>query len=206
MQINNHFSPTNLGHGSRPDHAGNTHGRGQQLQPAKVEAAPAVTTDTTIAVTPTEETEETTGSHKHRNSVAHEARRYLTDPLTAEALGAAGKNFGWLVSQIARGDFDPSLYTSEGEDTGETGIAVTNGGEATPAPNDPAPIGEEGLPADETADAGTTPNPVVGDPVASLLADVIEATTTPPADETTDLVGDLVGGLLDESEDQSDVN
>ncbi|MFT5182878.1 MAG: hypothetical protein ACI8S3_002771 [Alphaproteobacteria bacterium] len=181
MQINNHFSPTSLGHGSRPDQAANAQGRGQQFQPA-AEVEPAAATDTTNAVAAAEEAEETAGPGKSGQSPAHEARSL--------AALHGNYNFGWLVSQIARGD---------------TPTAATDVVEETNSAEDPAPIGDEELPADETAEAGTTPDPVVEDPVASLLSDIIEETTTPPADETTDLVEELVGTLLDETEDDAEV-
>jgi hypothetical protein len=144
MQINSHFSPTNLGHGSRPDQAANAQGRGQQTQPA-AEVEPAAATDTTNAVAATEETE---GPGKSGQSPAHAARAL------AELQG--NYNFGWLVSQIARG---------------ETPTAATDAVEETNSAEDPAPIGEETPPADETAEAGTTPDPVVEDDVVASLVD-----------------------------------
>ncbi|MCZ6588240.1 MAG: hypothetical protein O7G13_14505 [Alphaproteobacteria bacterium] len=206
MQINNHFTPTNLGHGSRPDHAANAHGRAPQFQPATADAEPVATTDTATAVAPTEETE---GPGKSGKSVAHEARAH---PMFAE-LG--GNNFGWLVSEIARG-----LYIApeapEGEGEGTDGVVVSTdevgGDEVATAPDEADATGEESPPADETvdetADAGTPSEIVVEDPVASLLDTLTEESedsTTQTADETTDPVADLVDILLEDNEDDSGV-
>jgi hypothetical protein len=147
MQINSHFSPTSLGHGSRPDQAANAHGRGQQIQTA-AEVEPAAATDTTTAVAAAEESEETAGPGKSDQSPAHVARSL--------AVLQGNHNFGWLVSQIARG---------------ETPTAATDVVEETNSAEDPAPIGDEELPADETAEAGTTPDPVVEDDVVASLVD-----------------------------------
>ncbi len=208
MQINNHFTPTNLGHGSRPDHAANAHGRAPQFQPATADAEPAATTDTATAVAPTEETE---GPGKSGHSVAHRARAQMA--LFAE-LG--GHNFGWLVSQIAHGTFDASAYAPDSEGEGTDGVVVSTdevgGDEVATAPEDAEATGEESPPADEgadeTADAGATPEVVVEDPVASLLDTLTEESqdgTTQTADETTDPVADLVDILLEDNEDDSEV-
>ncbi len=182
MQINNHFTPTSLGHGSRPDHAANTPGRAQQFQPATADTEPATTTDTTNAVVPAEETEETEGPRIPGRSVAHQARSHLANLALSAELG--GHNFGWLVSQIARNLFDPADYASDGEDTEGVvaNVDVTDGGEATTTAGDTAPTGEQDQPADGTANAGTIPEPVI--------------------DETTNPVVDLVDALLEESEDE----
>jgi hypothetical protein len=74
MQINNHITPSSLGQGARPDHAGGANGRGQQFQAVAEAVEPAATTDTTDAVAPVEETEETTGPGKSGQSPAHLAR------------------------------------------------------------------------------------------------------------------------------------
>ena len=204
MQINNHFTPTNLGHGSRPDHAANAHGRAPQFQPATADAEPATTTDTTTAVAPTEETE---GPGKSGHSVAHRARAQ-----TALIAELGGHNFGWLVSQIARGTFDASAYAPDGEGEGTDGVVVSTdevaGDEVATAPEEAEATGEENPPADETADAGTTPEIVIEDPVASLVDTLTEESedgTTQTADETTDPVADLVDILLEDNEDDSEV-
>ncbi len=202
MQINNHFTPTNLGHGSRPDHAANAQGRATQFQPATADAEPAATTDTTNAVAPTEETE---GPGKSGDSVAHLARAH---ELFAE-LG--GRNFGWLVSQIA-GGLDIATETPDGEGEGTDGVVVgtdeVGGDEVAIAPDEADATGEESPPADETADAGTTPEVVVEDPVASLLDTLTEEgedSTAQSADETIDPAADLVDILLEDNEDDSEV-
>ncbi|MDH3739308.1 MAG: hypothetical protein OER92_08935, partial [Alphaproteobacteria bacterium] len=119
MQINNHLTPAHFGHGGRPDHAGHGAGKGAQSPTVAAEIEPATVTDTTTAVAPVEETE---GAEKHKNSVAHEARRHLANLAESKALG--GHNFGWLVSQIARGLFNPADYAPASEDGEDTGVIV----------------------------------------------------------------------------------
>ena len=242
MQINNHFTPTNLGHGSRPDHAANAHGRAPQFQPATADAEPAATTDTTTAVAPTE------GPGTLGHSVAHRARHAMQihNHFTPTNLGhgsrpdhaanaptegpgtsghsvahreqmalfaeLGGHNFGWLVSQIARGTFDASAYAPEGEGEGTDGVVGSTdevgGDEVATAPDEADATGEESPPADETADAGTPSEIVVEDPVASLLDTLTEESedsTTQTADETTNPVADLVDILLEDNEDDSEV-
>lgn len=214
MQINNHFTPTNLGHGSRPDHAANAHGRAPQFQPATADAEPATTTDTATAVAPTEETD---GPGKSGHSVAHRARAQLAGLLSLDGhnLSLDGHNFGWLVSQIARG-LDIATETPDGEGEGTDGVVVSTdevgGDEVATAPDEADATGEESPPADETvdetADAGTPPEIVVEDPVASLLDTLTEESedsTTQTADETTDPVANLVDILLEDNEDDSEV-
>ena len=188
MQINNHLPPTNLGHGARPDQTGNTHGRSAPFQPATDTAVPS---DTTAAAAPAEASEEATGPGKSALSVAHRARAHLSGLALA---GAENHNFGWLVSQIARGlDLAPSPPEGDGADDG---LVVTE---------DPAPVDEAVPPADETADAATTPGPAVEeDPISGLLSDVIDEATTPAAEGTGDIVGDLIGTLMDETADATD--
>ena len=209
MQINNHITPSHFGNGSRPDHAANASGRGHQFQPAAADAEPAGGTDTTTAVAPAEETE---GPSIPGKSVAHQARAHMAQ--ISGLLTADGHNFGWMVSQIARGMFELSDYTTEGDGTdgAEGGTDGTDGADATTAADDTGATGEEGAPADETADAGTTPAPDAEDPVASLLDALTEEGgegTTPAGDETidpvVDPVVDLVDALLDNSEDDSEV-
>ena len=108
--------------------------------------------------------------------------------------GAVSQNFGWLVSQIARG-LDISPAAPEGDGTGD-GVVVSD---------ETVPTGEETPLVDGTAGAGATPGPVVEDPVASLLSELNEESTTPPADEPGDLVDELVGTLLDETADETEV-
>ena len=96
MQINSHFSPTSLGHGSRPDQAGNAHGKGPGFQPATADVEPAAATDTPNAVVPVEEVEEPTGPGKSGQSTAHQARAYLENSPISSALSALGNNLaGW---------------------------------------------------------------------------------------------------------------
>lgn len=181
MQIHNNFSPNHVGQGGRPDHAGNGHGRAAQFQSAAAETEPSTTTDTTTAVTATEETD---GPRIPGKSVAHRARAQLAQ--LSGLLTSEGHNFGWLVSQIARGVFDPAAYTTEGDgtdggDTGTDGVDVLTT-------------------SDETGTAGETGEPA-GDP-----AHVIEVDDpTLVSDDTTDPVVDLVDSLLDESEDDAEV-
>ncbi len=177
MQIHNNFSPNQVGHGGRPDHAGNGHSRAPQFQPATAETEPATTTDTTTAVTPTEEIE---GPRIPGNSVAHRARAQLAQ--LSGLLTSEGQNFGWLVSQIARDLFHPAAYTTDGEGTdGTDGVDVVTTSDET------GPTGETGEPAGDTA-----PVIVAEDPA-------------PVADDTTDPVVDLVDTLLEESEDDTEV-
>ena len=190
MQINSHFSPTNLSHGSRPDQASNAHGRGTQFQPVTSVTEPATTTDTTTAVAPVEEVEETAGPGKSAHSIAHRARAHLASFAAADGVG---HNFGWLVSQIARG-LDISPPDPEGDGTGDV-VVVTD---------ETVPTSEEALPADETADTGTTPNPVIEeDPLAGLLDALSDEDAT--VDETTDPVVDLVDALLEEGEEETEI-
>ena len=170
MQINNNFSPNHVGHGGRPDHAGNGQGRAPQFQPAQTEPEPATTTNTTTAVAPAEETE---GPRIPGNSVAHRARAHLAQ--LSGLLTSEGHNFGWLVSQIARGVFDASAYATDEDGTEGTDVVTSP---------------DEAGTADETGD----PAPIVegDDPVLV-------------SDDTTDPVADLVDTLLDDSEDDADV-
>lgn len=185
MQINNHITPSSLGQGSRPDHAGGASGRGQQFQPATAEVEPAAATDTTNAVAPVDETEETTGPGKSGQSPAHLAR--------AQSELQGNHNFGWLVSQIARGISIEADAPAEGDGTDGTDGAV--------AATDVVEEGEEAPVADETADSGETPVPVPPeeeDPLAGLL-DAL-ADETPIVEETSDPVVELVDELLDDTE------
>lgn len=190
MQINNHIGPNHFGHGSRPDHAANGTGKAPQFQPATAETEPATTTDTTTAVAPVEETE---GPRIPGNSVAHRARAQLAKfaELSGHTFTLDGHNFGWLVSQIARGMFDPSAYTTDGEGTDGEG---TDGGETVVAPA-------------ETTEAGTIPVAPAEGSVASLL-DTLgeggEAGVTLPTEEPIDPIVDLVDTLLEDGEDDSE--
>ncbi len=178
MQIHNNFSPNQVGHGGRPDHAGNGHSRAPQFQPATAETEPATTTDTTTAVTPTEEIE---GPRIPGNSVAHRARAQLAQ--LSGLLTSEGQNFGWLVSQIARDLFHPAAYTTDGEGTdgGNTGTDGTAGVDVVTT-------------SDET-----------GEPAGDATPVIVAEDPAPVADDTTDPVVDLVDTLLDESEDGAEV-
>jgi hypothetical protein len=162
MQINNHITPSSLGHGSRPDHAGGANGRGQQFQPVTETVEPAATTDTADAVATVEEPEETTGPGKSGDSPAHQARALS---------GLQGSNnFGWLVSQIARGISVVADAPAEGDGTdGTDGVAaatdVVEDGEETPVSDV----------ADETPIVEETSDPVV-DLVDELLDDSEDGT------------------------------
>jgi len=123
MHINSHFTPANFGAGSRPDHAANPSGRAHRLETAPADVEP---TDTAAAVTAAAETEETAASDLPGRSVAREARGYSATLPVLE-----GHNFGWLVSQIAQGIFNPSADETT-EDTGE-GEATTASAETTAA-------------------------------------------------------------------------
>lgn len=190
MQINNHFTPSSLGHGSRPDHAGGASGRGQQFQAVAEEVEPAATTDTTDAVDPVEEPEVTTGPGKSGESTAHRARAYL------EGLGGLSgldiRNFGQLVSQFARGEL-PGEPPVDGDGTdGTDGVVVAT---------DVVEEGDEAPVADETSDAGETPVPVppeAEDPLAGLLDALADESTI--VEETSDPVIELVDELLDDTE------
>ncbi len=184
MQINNHVTPNHVGHGARPDHAGNGHGRAPQFQPATADTEPAATTDTATAVAPTEQTE---GPRIPGNSVAHRARAHLAQ--ISGLLTSDGHNFGWLVSQIARGMFDAAAYAPDGESTdgGEGGTIGTDGADVTTASDDTGATGEEGDPAGDT-----TP-------------DIVADDTLPDFEEPADPVVDLVDTLLEDSEDDPDV-
>ena len=197
MQINNHLSPSSLGHGSRPDQAGNGSAKGPQFQPATA-TEPATETDTTTAVAPVEETEETQGPGKSGQSPAHQARAQLSGLALA---GLENHNFGWLVSQIARG-LDISAPAPDGEGSDETSVIVdeTDGGEGTTAADDTVPTGEEEVPGDGTTEVGTLP--VEEDPVVGLL-DALENDGT-EVEATTGPVVNLVDTLLEEDEDNSD--
>jgi hypothetical protein len=191
MQINNHITPSSLGQGARPDHAGGANGRGQQFQAVAEAVEPAATTDTTDAVAPVEETEETTGPGKSGQSPAHLAR--------AQSDLQGSHNFGWLVSQIARGPSIEADTPAEGD--GADGAVVAT---------DVVEEGEEAPVGDETAGAGETPVPVPPeeeDPLAGLLdalaeeSTIVEETIDPVADPVVDLVDEL----LDDNDDGSEV-
>ena len=191
MQINNHPSPAQFGHGSKPDHAANSSGKPQRFEVPTSETEPATTTDTTTAVAPAEESE---GPGKSGNSVAHRARAMIG----LEGLG--GRNFGWLVSQLARGIQVDLTGGTEGEGADDivAETDVTEVGETTPA-------------SDDATDAATLPEPEVDgeDPVASLLdtlTEEIEEGSTPPSDETIDPIADLVDTLLDDTEGESEIS
>ena len=191
MHINNHLSPAQFGHGSKPDHAAHSSGKPQQFDIPTSETEPATTTDTATAVAPTEETE---GPGKSGNSVAHRARAMIGP----ESLG--GHNFGWLVSQLAQGISVELTGGTEGESADDV-VAET----------DVTEVGETTAESDETAEAGTAPEPDVEseDPVATLLDELTEETgdsSTPPDDEAVDPIVDLVDTLLDDSEDEPEVS
>ncbi|NKB50515.1 MAG: hypothetical protein GKS02_14255 [Alphaproteobacteria bacterium] len=190
MQINNQFSPASLGQGARPDHAGNGQGRGQQFQTVTSDVEPATTTDTTTAVAPTEEGGETEGPGKSGNSPAHRARTEF------DGFGE-GENFGWLVSQIARGLISVAP-TPDGEGEGDTGVIADDVGTDVVVDGDETPpTGEDSVPGDETADTGGVADPVVeDDPLAGLLDALADDGTTSEA--TTDPVADLLDELLDD--------
>jgi hypothetical protein len=139
MHINSHFTPANFGASSRPDHAANPSGRAHQIEETPEDVEAATTTDTATAAAATEETE------IPGRSVAHTAREQLN---TLQSL--SGHNFGWLVSQIAQGTFDPADYATPDEGTE---------GEATTASSD------------ETADVVADP---VADPVVNLIDELLE--------------------------------
>ena len=196
MHINNHLSPAQFGHGSKPDHAAHASGKPQQFDIPTSETEPATTTDTATAVAPTEETE---GPGKSGNSVAHRARVMSgLEGIGLEGLG--GHNFGWLVSQLARGIPVELTGGTEGESADDI-VAET----------DVTEVGETTAASDDTAEAGTVPETDVEgeDPVATLLDELTEETgdsSAPPDDEAIDPIVDLVDTLLDDNEDEPEVS
>jgi hypothetical protein len=162
MHINSHFTPPGFGASSRPDHAANPAGRPQQTEQSPYGVEATTTTDTAAAVAATEETE------IPGRSVAHQARGHLN---TLQGLG--GQNLGWLVSQIAQGTFDASVYGpidegSEGDGSESAAASIEETGE-----------GETAATSSETTAAS-------------------EEDTTASTDESTDAVAGLVDDLVDE--------
>ncbi|MCZ6844788.1 MAG: hypothetical protein O7F69_02715 [Alphaproteobacteria bacterium] len=217
MQINNHFTPTNLGHGSRPDRAANAHGRAPQFQPATADAEPAATTDTTTSVAPTE------GPGTSGHSVAHRARHALqiNNHFTPTNLGhgsrpghaanaptegpgtsghsvghdvhmalfaeLGGHNFGWLVSQIASG-LDIATETPDGEGEGTDGVVVGTDEVG----------GDEVATAPDGADATGEESP----PAEETVDEAADAGTTPEV-VVEDTAASLLDTLTEESEDST---
>lgn len=180
MHINSHFTPANFGASSRPDHAANASGRAQQFEEVPEDVGAAATTDATTAVAATEETEET---KTHGNSVAHRARGHLN---TLQAL--EGHNFGWLVSQIAQGIFNPNDYQTPDESSED------EGSEAATASTEETGGGE--------ADTASTETTVATDEDSTASTDETAGETTDPVAE---LVDELIDDLLDNDEDDSEV-
>jgi hypothetical protein len=166
------------------------HGLHKPPTPAPTSASDGEVESPSIVVQVSEVAEETAGQAERTQSPAHAARTMMAE---YQALGASfgGKNFGQLVSQIARGlDADSLFQTAQSvapETDGvaaEEAVAVPGNGEEEGADDAAIENGEAG-PAGEFA------------PELSLAEALLEATAE-SAEETSD--ASLLESLLGESD------
>jgi len=195
MQIHNNHPPSLFGAANRPEQAGQGHAKSGKFAEVATTPSDETTTDTAA---PSAEVEEFHGPGK---SVAHQARNLMA---TLSALQGGDFNFGWLVSQIARGQFDAAAYADvgTGDDAGPTPV---DGSVDTSSVSDAAGDGTDGTDGvsagDESPDSGVLPdgeNPT--EPLPDALADAASQPAEPTQSSTDEAVAALVDSLLEEGD------
>lgn len=204
MQIHNNLSPGPYGLGVRPDHTAPANSRGPKFSDVSAEIAPDTTTEASGEPAPAADTEQPNIPGK---SVAHQARAQL-----AALSGLDGHNFGWLVSQIARGQFDAAAYASQ--DTTNDGTQSADGAaaadETTTGAADqttPPTDGTNGSTDQASDGTGTSDTSGTPDPAAALLDELAQAETpdSAPAPSDTAAATDPVDALLNSETDSGAV-
>jgi len=199
MQVHNHVSPLPYGHGVRPNHSAQASSRSPEFAAANIGATADATTEAPNATTAAEDS---TPARIPGKSVAHQARANL-----ATLAGLGGRNFGWLVSQIARSLFDASAYASQDATGGATETAdggATVGETAADATGDASPATDEAsAPGEQDATGGDAAEET--DAAATLLDELAQSETpdSEPAADDTAVVVDLIDELLNSETDDS---